>query len=75
MWAGSQVTKAFRAGGAVVLAPLVDKMLIRIQQWMNKQRSIYDPMATKGEAFKVVLGVCLLFALGIFAAVVLRSAF
>lgn len=74
VWAGSQVTKAVRAGGAVLLAPLVDRMLVRIQEWMNTQRSIYDPMATKGEAFRAVLGVCLLFALGLFAVVVLRWA-
>lgn len=59
-WVGSQVTKAFRAAGAVALAPVVDAVLERVARRLGGQQEGEDGKASKGRAVALVVGACLL---------------
>lgn len=60
-WVGSQVTKAFRAAGAVALAPVVDAILERIARRLGGRREGGEgKAASKGRAVALVVGACLL---------------
>jgi len=50
VWAGSQVTKIFRAGGALALAPFVEKGL----RWFTVKFNF----KSEGKAFAVIVGLC-----------------
>ncbi|XP_042028784.1 uncharacterized protein LOC121775793 isoform X2 [Salvia splendens] len=50
VWAGSQVTKLIRAGGALALAPFVDRGL----SWFTNKMGF----ETQGKAFVVIAGFC-----------------
>lgn len=50
VWAGSQVTKIVRAGGALALAPFVDRGL----SWFT----IRFKFESKGKAFITIVGLC-----------------
>ncbi|XP_019258911.1 PREDICTED: uncharacterized protein LOC109237104 isoform X2 [Nicotiana attenuata] len=50
VWAGSQVTKLVRAGGALALAPFVDRGLSWFTNKMNFE--------SQGKAFMVIAGFC-----------------
>ncbi|KAL6133049.1 hypothetical protein ACLB2K_065286 [Fragaria x ananassa] len=66
VWAGSQVTKLIRAGGALALAPFVDRGL----SWFT----VKFHFKSQGKAFAAIVGVCLGLALVLFFAVTLLSA-
>lgn len=66
VWAGSQVTKLIRAGGAVALAPLVDRGL----SWFM----IKFNFKSQGNAFMAIVGLCLGLAIMLFIFVTLISA-
>ncbi|XP_039067248.1 uncharacterized protein LOC120213176 [Hibiscus syriacus] len=61
VWAGSQVTKLIRAGGALALAPLVDRGL----SWFTL-RFKFD---SQGKASMVIVGFCFGLALMLFLVV------
>ncbi|XP_062006324.1 uncharacterized protein LOC133723494 [Rosa rugosa] len=63
VWAGSQVTKLIRAGGALALAPFVDRGL----SWFT----IKFHFESQGKAFAAIVGVCFGLALVLFFAVTL----
>ncbi|XP_037441316.1 uncharacterized protein LOC119309413 [Triticum dicoccoides] len=50
VWAGSQVTKILRAGGALALAPLVDRGL----RWFTVKFNFQS----EGKAFAMIVGLC-----------------
>ncbi|KAK8459873.1 hypothetical protein SEVIR_2G230500v4 [Setaria viridis] len=50
VWAGSQVTKIFRAGGALALAPFVDRGL----RWFTVKFNF----KSEGRAFATIVGLC-----------------
>ncbi|MQM02194.1 hypothetical protein Taro_034957 [Colocasia esculenta] len=50
VWAGSQVTKLLRLGGALALAPFVDKGL----SWFT----LKFKFGSKGKAFAAIAGAC-----------------
>uniref|UniRef100_A0A0D3H7E2 Uncharacterized protein n=1 Tax=Oryza barthii TaxID=65489 RepID=A0A0D3H7E2_9ORYZ len=50
VWAGSQVTKIFRAGGALALAPFVDRGL----RWFTVRFNF----KSEGRAFATIVGFC-----------------
>lgn len=50
VWAGSQVTKVLRAGGALALAPLVDRGL----RWFTVKFNFQS----EGKAFATIVGLC-----------------
>ncbi|XP_020525983.1 uncharacterized protein LOC18439458 isoform X2 [Amborella trichopoda] len=58
VWAGSQVTKIARAGGALVLAPFVDRGL----SWFTKKFRF----SSRGKAFAAIAGICFGLALLLF---------
>ncbi|GAQ81750.1 hypothetical protein KFL_000900050 [Klebsormidium nitens] len=62
VWAGSQVTKLLRAGGALLLAPLVDRGL----DWFTAKGSF----RSKSQAFWAIVGSCIALALVIFVVIV-----
>lgn len=62
-WAGSQVTKLVRAGGALAMAPFVDKGLDMLVEKFQ--------LPGKGNAVAGVVIFCLLLALVVFGVVVL----
>lgn len=62
VWAGSQVTKLLRAGGALAMAPLVDRGLALLQQQLH--------LKTMQQAFVVVVAACLAVAGALFGFVV-----
>lgn len=62
-WAGSQVTKLVRAGGALAMAPIVDRVLDGIVARLG--------LRGKGQAFAVVVACCLALAAALFVTVVL----
>ncbi|XP_065865261.1 uncharacterized protein [Euphorbia lathyris] len=66
VWAGSQVTKLFRAGGALALAPFVDRGL----SWFT----IKFKFESQGKAFMTIVGFCFGLAVLMFLAVTLLSA-
>ncbi|XP_076899714.1 uncharacterized protein LOC143553654 [Bidens hawaiensis] len=66
VWAGSQVTKLVRAGGALALAPIVDKGLIL---FMDKFK-----FKSQAKAFTVIVGCCFGLAAVLFIVVMLLSA-
>ncbi|KAG9131406.1 hypothetical protein Leryth_022189 [Lithospermum erythrorhizon] len=66
VWAGSQVTKLIRAGGALALAPLVDKAL----SWFT----VKFKFESQGKAFAAIAGFCFGLAFLIFLIVTLLSA-
>ncbi|KAI3890028.1 hypothetical protein MKW92_042735 [Papaver armeniacum] len=66
VWAGSQVTKLVRLGGAVALAPFVDRGL----SWFTMKFKFQ----TQGKAFMAVVGCCFTLALLLFFMVTLLSA-
>ncbi|KAI4382929.1 hypothetical protein MLD38_008823 [Melastoma candidum] len=66
VWAGSQVTKVVRAGGALALAPLVDRGL----SWFTKRYKFQ----TQGQAFAMIVGLCFGLAVLVFLAVTVISA-
>ncbi|XP_021901256.1 uncharacterized protein LOC110817143 isoform X2 [Carica papaya] len=63
VWAGSQVTKLVRAGGALALAPVVDRGL----SWFT----VKFKFESQGKAFMVVVGFCFGLALLLFLVVTL----
>ncbi|KAK9283489.1 hypothetical protein L1049_011735 [Liquidambar formosana] len=63
VWAGSQVTKLARAGGALALAPFVDRGL----SWFT----VKFKFESQGKAFLAIVGLCFGLALIIFFAVTL----
>ncbi|KAJ4971664.1 hypothetical protein NE237_004763 [Protea cynaroides] len=58
VWAGSQVTKLIRAGGALALAPIVDNGL----SWFT----VKFKFESKGKAFMAIVGLCFGCALMLF---------
>lgn len=50
VWAGSQVTKIFRAGGALALAPFVERGL----KWFTVKFNF----KSEGKAFMTIVGLC-----------------
>ncbi|KAL9255469.1 hypothetical protein AKJ16_DCAP11792 [Drosera capensis] len=66
VWAGSQVTKLLRAGGALALAPLVDRGL----SWF----AVRYKFESRGKAFFAIVGWCVGVALVLFFVVTLLSA-
>ncbi|CAL9136592.1 unnamed protein product [Musa textilis] len=58
VWAGSQVTKIVRAGGALALAPFVDQGL----SWFT----VKFKFESKGQAFAAIAGLCFSLALLLF---------
>lgn len=63
VWAGSQVTKLLRAGGALALAPFVDRGL----SWFT----VRFHFESQGKAFAAIVGVCFGLAMVLFFAVTL----
>nr|VDC80172.1 unnamed protein product [Brassica rapa] len=63
VWAGSQVTKLVRIGGAVALAPIVDRGL----SWFT----VKYKFESQGKAFGAIVGICLGLALMLFLVVTL----
>ncbi|EFH56020.1 predicted protein [Arabidopsis lyrata subsp. lyrata] len=63
VWAGSQVTKLIRIGGAVALAPIVDRGL----SWFT----VKCKFESQGKAFGALVGICLGLALMLFVVVTL----
>ncbi|KAM3233284.1 hypothetical protein P3L10_018643 [Capsicum annuum] len=63
VWAGSQVTKLIRAGGALALAPFVDRGL----SWFTTKMKF----KSQGKAFAVVAGFCFGLAFMLFLIVTL----
>ncbi|CAA7052101.1 unnamed protein product [Microthlaspi erraticum] len=63
VWAGSQVTKLMRIGGAVALAPIVDRGL----SWFT----VKCKFESQGKAFGALVGICLGLALLLFTVVTL----
>lgn len=66
VWAGSQVTKLLRAGGALALAPVVAKGL---SWFMTKFK-----FRSQAKAFTVIVGCCFGLAAVLFLVVTLLSA-
>jgi hypothetical protein len=66
VWAGSQVTKLARAGGALALAPLVDSGM----GWLQRRLAL----GSKRAAFALVVAACLVVAGALFGTVVLLHA-
>ncbi|KAF8065526.1 hypothetical protein HT031_003127 [Scenedesmus sp. PABB004] len=66
VWAGSQVTKLLRAGGALALAPAVDRGLGVAVERLR--------LRSKGQAFALVVGGCLALAAAVFGGVVAAHA-
>ncbi|KAG1334293.1 hypothetical protein COCNU_03G004130 [Cocos nucifera] len=58
VWAGSQVTKILRAGGALALAPFVDRGL----SWFT----VKFKFESEGKAFAAIAGLCFGLALILF---------
>ncbi|KAM4072510.1 hypothetical protein ACB094_11G142500 [Castanea mollissima] len=58
VWAGSQVTKLIRAGGALALAPFVDRGL----SWFT----VKFKFETQGKAFMAIVGFCFALAIIVF---------
>lgn len=63
VWAGSQVTKLLRAGGALALAPFVDRGL----SWFTDKFKF----GSQGKAFMAIVGFCLALALIVFLVITL----
>ncbi|XP_020223232.1 uncharacterized protein LOC109805540 [Cajanus cajan] len=63
VWAGSQVTKLLRAGGALALAPFVDRGL----SWFTDKFKFQS----QGKAFMAIVGFCLGLALIVFLVITL----
>ncbi|CAL1377118.1 unnamed protein product [Linum trigynum] len=63
VWAGSQVTKVVRAGGALALAPFVDRGL----SWFTAKFRFEN----QGKAFAVIAGACFGIAILLFLVVTL----
>ncbi|KAJ1428328.1 hypothetical protein SESBI_09059 [Sesbania bispinosa] len=63
VWAGSQVTKLVRAGGALALAPFVDRGL----SWFT----IKFKFQSQGKAFMAIVGLCVGLALIVFFVITL----
>ncbi|XP_010266750.1 PREDICTED: uncharacterized protein LOC104604181 [Nelumbo nucifera] len=63
VWAGSQVTKVVRAGGALALAPFVDKGL----SWFT----VTFKFESQGKAFMAIVSLCFILALLLFFVVTL----
>ncbi|KAI3427792.1 uncharacterized protein J3R85_009005 [Psidium guajava] len=66
VWAGSQVTKLIRAGGALALAPFVDRGLSRFTATYKFE--------SREKAFLAIVGFCFGLAILLFLAVTLISA-
>ncbi|KAL0397372.1 UNVERIFIED_CONTAM: hypothetical protein Scaly_0185600 [Sesamum calycinum] len=66
VWAGSQVTKLIRAGGALALAPFVDRGL----SWFTAKFGF----ESQGKAFMAIAGLCFGLAFLMFVIVTLLSA-
>ncbi|XP_030465704.1 uncharacterized protein LOC115684901 [Syzygium oleosum] len=66
VWAGSQVTKLIRAGGALALAPFVDRGL----SWFTTRYKF----ESQEKAFLAIVGFCFGLAILLFLAVTLISA-
>ena len=66
VWGGSQVTKLPRAAAAVMLAPLVDRGMDRLQRLLR--------LPSKRSAFLVIVAACLSLAVVLFGAVVVTWA-
>ncbi|KAJ4831030.1 hypothetical protein Tsubulata_029334 [Turnera subulata] len=63
VWAGSQVTKLIRAGGALALAPFVDRGL----SWFTTKYKF----ESKGKAFMAIVGFCFVLAVVLFLVITL----
>ncbi|KAH9618945.1 hypothetical protein KSS87_018206 [Heliosperma pusillum] len=66
VWAGSQVTKLFRAAGALALAPIVDRGL----SWFT----VKFKFESRAKAFITIVGFCFGLAVILFVIVTLLSA-
>ncbi|KAL2478117.1 hypothetical protein Fot_47131 [Forsythia ovata] len=66
VWAGSQVTKLLRVGGALALAPLVDRGL----SWFT----VKFHLKSEGKAFMAIAGLCFGLAIMLFLVVTLLCA-
>eukprot|EP00899_Mesostigma_viride_P004406 jgi/Mesvir1/13967/Mv12430-RA.1 len=63
VWAGSQLTKLVRAGGALLCAPLMDRLIDATQRVFSlRQRS---------HAFAAICGVCWVLFVVLFTAIIL----
>ena len=65
VWAGSQVTKLARFGGALVLAPVASKLLGVVESRLPQRAR------SRGVGFTVLVLGCLLVAAALFGAIVL----
>ncbi|GKU91427.1 hypothetical protein SLEP1_g5305 [Rubroshorea leprosula] len=63
VWAGSQVTKLIRAGGALTLAPIVDRGL----SWFTTKFKF----ESQGKAFMAIIVLCFGLAMMLFFVVTL----
>eukprot|EP01018_Ginkgo_biloba_P007972 Gb_04237 [translate_table: standard] len=63
VWAGSQVTKLLRVGGALAVAPFVDQGL----SWFAKKFKF----ESRGKAFGTIVAICVGLALSLFMSVTL----
>ncbi|KMZ69346.1 hypothetical protein ZOSMA_216G00160 [Zostera marina] len=63
VWAGSQVTKLLRIGGALALAPLVAKGL----SWFTTKFKF----ESTGKAFGFIVGLCITFGISVFLVITL----
>jgi hypothetical protein len=66
-WAGSQVTKIFRLGGAVLLAPATGSLLDRVQERLK--------LGSRGQAVRVVVVGLLSFTALVFSLLILQGSF
>eukprot|EP00798_Chlamydomonas_sp_ICE-L_P004894 gene4894-34660_t len=67
VWAGSQITKAARAAGALFLAPVIDTFL-------DKVASTLKLKGGKKQAVVIIITSCLVFAAGLFSSLILAWA-
>lgn len=64
-WAGSQVTKPFRAGGAVLLAPAMGRVMDSVQRRLGLKR--------RGDTVPILVAALLLVTGGVFGALILQG--
>lgn len=64
-WAGSQVTKPLRAGGAVLLAPAMGRVMDSVQRRLRLKR--------RGDTVPVIIAALVLVTGGVFGALILQG--
>lgn len=65
VWAGSQVTKAFRISGSVFLAPYFDKLILSFQKRFH--------LSSRNKAFSILASTFLLTTIGTYGCLVLLN--